>query len=113
MQNFRHNLRLTSKAPLRGGEYLMKFLVILSLVILSVSGCAGSRVQDPPSTILPDGTKHYFIKTNFKPCQSSRDWATITLTRPANRICKAGFVLVNEQTPFVLQLPGTPPMERE
>jgi hypothetical protein len=113
MQNFRHNLRLTSKAPLQGGEYLMKFLVILSLVILSVSGCAGSRVQDSPSTTLPDGTRHYFIKTNFKPCQSSREWATTTLTRRANEICKSGYVLVNEQTPVNLLPRGTGPLEQE
>jgi hypothetical protein len=113
MQNFGHNLRLTSKAPLQGGEYLMKLLVILSLIILSVSGCAGSRVQDPPSTTLPDGTRHYFIKTNFKPCQSSREWATTTLTRRANEICKSGYVLVNEQTPVNLLPRGTGPLEQE
>jgi hypothetical protein len=113
MQDFRHNLRLTSKAPLQGGEYFMKFLVILSLAILSVSGCAGSRVQDPPSTTLPDGTRHYFIKTNFKPCQSSREWATTTLTRRANEICKSGYVLVNEQTPVNLLPRGTGPLEQE
>ena len=91
----------------------MRSFVIISLVVLALTGCAGKQVQEVPSTTLPDGTKHYFIKTNFKPCQSSRDWATITLTRRANRICKAGFILVNEQTPVDLQLPGTPPAERE
>ena len=91
----------------------MRSFVIISLVFLALTGCAGTRVQDPPSTTLPDGTRHYFIKTNFKPCPSSRDWATTTLTRRANEICKAGFVLVNEQTPVVLQLPDTPPAERE
>jgi hypothetical protein len=91
----------------------MKFFVIVSLVILSLSGCAGSRVQDQPSKTLADGTRHYFIKTNFKPCQSSRDWAITTLTRRANEICKTGYLLVNEQVPVNLQPPGTGPAAQE
>jgi hypothetical protein len=51
---------------------------------------------------LRDGTTHYFIKTRMGPCANSRDWATRTLTKGANEICKNGYLLIDQQTPIIL-----------
>lgn len=80
----------------------MKIAVIALLAIPLLAGCASSRVREEPSMKLIDGAQHYFIKTNVKPCQSSRDWATRTLAKRANEICKSGYTLIDQQTPVKL-----------
>lgn len=81
---------------------IMKFIVIALLAIPLLAGCAGKPAYEQTSMKLNDGTTHYFIKTKFKPCQSSRDWATRTLAQRANKICKTGYILIDEQTPVLL-----------
>ncbi|WP_143007665.1 MULTISPECIES: hypothetical protein [Nitrosospira] len=81
---------------------IMKIIVIALLVIASLVGCASKPPYEQTSTRLNDGTTRYFLKTDFKPCQSSRDWATRTLAKRANQICKSGYTLINEQTPVLL-----------
>ncbi|KIO48303.1 hypothetical protein SQ11_12600 [Nitrosospira sp. NpAV] len=80
----------------------MKAIVITLLAVASLVGCASKPPYEQTSTRLNDGTTRYFIKTDFKPCQSSRDWATRTLTKRANEICKSGYTLIDEQTPVLL-----------
>jgi hypothetical protein len=80
----------------------MKVIVITLLAIASLAGCASKLPYEQTSTRLNDGTTRYFIKTNYKPCQSSRDWATRTLAKRANEICESGYILINEQTPILL-----------
>ena len=80
----------------------MKVIVIALLVIPLLAGCASKPPYEQTSTRLNDGTTRYFLKTDFKPCQSSRDWATRTLAKRANQICKSGYTLINEQTPVLL-----------
>jgi len=84
----------------------MKSLGIAVLAIPFLTGCAGSHVYEQTSMKLDDGTRHYFIKTNFKFFQASRDLATRTLTTRANEICPKGYILVDEQTPVLLNAGG-------
>lgn len=103
-----HNF--SSSAPLNFARFasgphaheIMKIIVITLLAIASLAGCASKLPYEQTSTRLNDGTTRYFIKTDFKPCQSSRDWATRTLAKRANEICKSGYVLIDEQTPVLL-----------
>lgn len=81
----------------------MKTIAIALLAISLLAGCASKPVLEPTSVKLNDGTTHYFIKTSFKPCQISRDWATRTLKIRADEICKSGYILIDEQTPVVLE----------
>lgn len=81
---------------------IMKVIVIALLAIPLLAGCASKPPYEQTSTRLNDGTTRYFLKTDFKPCQSSRDWATRTLAKRANQICKSGYTLINEQTPVLL-----------
>jgi hypothetical protein len=85
----------------------MKAVVTVLLVVSLFAGCASAPEYEQTSKKLNDGT-HYFIKTNYKPCQISRDWAIRTLTNRANKICKSQYILINEQTPVILQ-----PMDAE
>ena len=80
----------------------MKRVAIVLLVVSLFAGCASSPKYEQTSKKLNDGT-HYFIKTQFTPCQISRDWAIRTLTRRANKICKSQYILLNEQMPVILQ----------
>lgn len=80
----------------------MKAVVTVLLVVSFLAGCASAPEYEQTSKKLNDGT-HYFIKTNYKPCQISRDWAIRTLTNRANKICKSEYILINEQTPVILQ----------
>ena len=80
----------------------MKPVAIVLVVVSLFAGCASSPEYEQTSKKLNDGM-HYFIKTNYKPCQLSRDWATRTLTKRANKICKSQYILINEQTPVILQ----------
>jgi hypothetical protein len=81
----------------------MKTIAIALLAISLLAGCAGKPMREPISVKLNDGTTHYFIKTDFKPCQQSRDWASRTLKIRADEICKSGYMLVDEQTPVILE----------
>jgi uncharacterized lipoprotein len=91
----------------------MKSFVIALLVVSLFAGCASKPRYEQTSMKLKDGTTHYFIKTNFKPCQLSRDWANRTLTIRANEICKSGYTLVDTQTPVILEQLGASPGRRE
>jgi hypothetical protein len=84
-------------------EANMKTIAIALLATSLLAGCAGKPVREPTSVKLNDGTIHYFIKTNFKPCPQSRDWAIRTLKIRADEICKSGYILVDEQTPVILE----------
>ena len=90
----------------------MKRVAIVFLVVSLFTGCASSPEYEQTSKKLNDGT-HYFIKTKFTPCQISRDWAIRTLTRRANKICKSKYILINEQTPVILQPMGAGSTTRE
>lgn len=90
----------------------MKIITSVLLVATLLAGCASKPVSKPTSIKFNDGT-HYFIKTNFKPCQLSRDWAVRTLTIRANEICKSGYVLIDEQTPVLLEPLGASAAKRE
>jgi len=81
----------------------MKTIAIALLAISLLAGCAGKPMREATSVKLNDGMTHYFIKTHFKPCQQSRDWAIRTLKIRANEICKSGYMLVDEQTPVILE----------
>jgi hypothetical protein len=88
--------------------------IAIALASMSIlAGCAGKPVYEEPSIKLSDGTRQYSIKTSFKPCQSSRDWAARTLAKRANKICKTGYVLIQEQALVSLAPPGTGSGERE
>ncbi len=80
----------------------MKTIRIALFAIPLLAVCAGSRVHEEPPTKLIDGTPNYFIKTNVRPCQSSREWATRTLAKRANEICKSGYILIDQQAPIKL-----------
>ena len=80
----------------------MKRVAVVLVVVSLFAGCASSPEYEQTSKKLNDGM-HYFIKTNYKPCQLSRDWATKVLTNRANKICKSQYILINEQTPVILQ----------
>ena len=102
-----HNFSSLHWARFVSGTYthvheIMKVIVIALLVVVSLVGCASKPPYEQTSTRLNDGTTRYFLKTDFKPCQSSRDWATRTLAKRANPICKSGYTLINEQTPVLL-----------
>lgn len=91
----------------------MKPIAIALLVVSLLAGCAGKPRYEQTSMKLNDGTTHYFIKTNYKPCQLSRDWATRTLTIRANEICKSGYILIDAQTPVILEPLGAGSVKRE
>lgn len=84
----------------------MRIILIALLAVASLAGCASKPAYEQTSMRLNDGTTRYFIKTDFKPCQSSRDWATRTLAKRANEICKSGYTLIDEQTPVFLEALG-------
>jgi hypothetical protein len=86
--------------------------ITLVLLVATLLGCASKPVSKPTAIKFNDGT-HYVIKTNFKPCQLSRDWAVRTLTIRANEICKSGYVLIDEQTPVLLEPLGAGTEKRE
>jgi uncharacterized lipoprotein len=94
------------------GENMKPFVIAL-LVVSLLAGCAAKPKYEQTSMKLNDGTTHYFIKTHFKPCQLSKDWATRTLTIRANEICKSGYTLVDAQTPVVLEPLGASSAKRE
>lgn len=72
--------------------------IAIALATMSIlAGCASKPVYEEPSIMLSDGTRQYSIKTTFKPCQTSRDWAVRTLAKRANKICKSGYTLIEEQ----------------
>lgn len=85
----------------------MKRVATVLLVVSLFAGCASAPEYEQTSKKLNDGM-HYFIKAKFKPCPISRDWAIRVLTRRANKICKSKYILINEQTPVILQ-----PMEAD
>ncbi|ABB75597.1 hypothetical protein [Nitrosospira multiformis] len=80
----------------------MKIRVLTLLAVPLLHACAGTPEYTQSSMKLRDGTTHYFIKTRMGPCANSRDWATRTLTKGANEICKNGYVLIDQQTPIIL-----------
>jgi hypothetical protein len=92
---------------------IMRTIAIALASMSILAGCAGKPVYEEPSIKLSDGTRQYSIKTSFKPCQSSRDWAARTLAKRANKICKTGYVLIQEQALVSLAPPGTGSGERE
>jgi hypothetical protein len=91
----------------------VKSIAIALLVLSLLAGCAGKPRYEQTSMKLNDGTTHHFIKTYFKPCQLSKDWAIRTLTIRANEICKSGYTLVDTQTPVVLEPLGASSVKRE
>jgi hypothetical protein len=95
----------------RGSIMRMIAIGLASMSILV--GCASKPVYEEPSIKLSDGTRQYSIKTSFKPCQSSRDWAVRTLAKRANKICKTGYTLIQEQALVSLAPPGTGTGDRE
>ncbi len=80
----------------------MKAVAIVLLMVSLFAGCASKPAYEQTSKQMNDGT-HYFIKTQYKPCQISQDWAIRTLTNRANKICKSQYILINEQTPVIFQ----------
>lgn len=80
----------------------MKVRIFALLVAPLMSACASTPEYTQSSMKLRDGTTHHFIKTRMGPCASSRDWATRTLTKGASEICKDGYVLIDQQTPIIL-----------
>ena len=81
----------------------MKTIAIALLAISLLAGCAGKPMREATSVKLNDGTTHYFIKTDFKPCPQSRYWAIGILKMLADEICKSGYILIDEQTPVILE----------
>lgn len=92
---------------------IMKTIAAVSLVVSILAGCASKPVYEEPSIKLSDGTRQYSIKTSFKPCQSSRDWAARTLAKRANKICKTGYTIIQEQALASLASPGIAAGDRE
>jgi hypothetical protein len=91
----------------------MKTIAAVSLVVSILAGCASKPVYEEPSIKLSDGTRQYSINTGFKPCQSSRDWAARTLAKRANKICKTGYTIIQEQALASLASPGIATGDRE
>jgi hypothetical protein len=91
----------------------MKVIATALASVSILAGCAGKPVYEEPSIKLSDGTRQYSIKTSFKPCQSSRDWAVRTLAKRANKICKTGYTLIQEQALVNLASPGIGTGDRE
>lgn len=92
---------------------IMRMIAIALVSVSILAGCAGRPVYEEPPIKLSDGTRQYSIKTSFKPCQTSRDWAVRTLAKRANKICKTGYVLIQEQALVNLAPPGTGSGDRE
>jgi hypothetical protein len=92
---------------------MTKTIAIALLAIPILAGCASKPVYEEPPITLSDGTRQYSIKTTFKPCQTSRDWAVRTLAKRANKICKSGYTLIEEQALVSLAPPVTGAGERE
>ncbi|SFW17511.1 hypothetical protein [Nitrosovibrio sp. Nv17] len=86
--------------------------VVAGLALLLLAGCAGTPPYEHTSTRLADGTTRHVLRTSFRPCQSSRDWAVRTLTQGADELCPSGYTLVDEQTPVTLDPLGEGPPEK-
>lgn len=80
----------------------MKTIAIVSLTLPLLAACAGTPDYKQTSRKMNDGATHYFITTRLGPCPTSRDWAIRTLTNRANKVCKSGYVLVDQQEPIIL-----------
>lgn len=80
----------------------MKTIVLALLVLPLLVACAGTPDYKQTSRKMNDGATHYFISTRLGPCPTSRDWAIRTLTNRANKICKSGYILIDQQEPIIL-----------
>jgi hypothetical protein len=70
------------------------------LLTLALTGCFGPYFEHTPM-MGADGTKYYLLKTEMPFGETTRNWAVESLNKRSNKICPAGYDVINEE---VIQL---------
>ncbi len=67
----------------------------IAVLGLMLAGCFGPYYEYTPM-VGSDGTKHYLLKSPMSFTESSKAWSIKDLDQRSNKICPAGYNLINE-----------------